>query len=227
MKKPLIGIVARVEYPGGTHKLVLNDEYRRKLISMGADVMMIIPSQLIDYGDVKYEEQKDLSTDEKEMIIRQIKMCDGVLLPGGFKTNLFDMFIIDYLIEHDIPTLGICLGMQQMANYKKEKLWNDKNESEINHFNLDSNEVHVVKIDKKSKLYEIIGKEEIMVNSRHNFHIVGNDLYDNVAYAPDGYVEAIEMKNKKFNIGVQWHPEGMEDGSSNKLFNSFIDACKG
>ena len=29
--KPLIGIVARVEYPGGTHKLVINDEYRYDL----------------------------------------------------------------------------------------------------------------------------------------------------------------------------------------------------
>ena len=51
-------------------------------------------------------------------------------------------------------------------------------------------------------------------------------LFDNVAYAPDGILEAIEMKDKKFIIGVQWHPEGLDDENSNKLFDYFINTCK-
>lgn len=223
--KPLIGIVARVEYPGGTHKLVINDEYRRKLISRGADVTLILPHGLIDYGDVPSKEQTPLTPDEEASIIRQINQCDGILMPGGFKTNNFDLFIMDYCIRNDIPCFGICLGMQILSFYKKEEIANDKNETEINHCVEDVDYVHEVTIDKNSKLYSIIGEEKFMVNSRHNYHAKDNPLFDNVAYAPDGILEAIEMKDKKFIIGVQWHPEGLDDENSNKLFDYFINTC--
>ena len=153
--KPLIGVIARVEYPGGTHKLVINDSVRRKLLAKGADVTLILPTGLIDYGDVKSEEQGALSETEKESIIRQIKNCDGLLMPGGFKTNNFDLFIMQYAIENDIPILGICLGMQILSFYKREEISNEKNETEINHCMEEEPYVHEVKLDKKSKLYSI------------------------------------------------------------------------
>ena len=55
--RPLIGIVARAEYPGGTKHLSLNEAYRIKLNSHGADAFMILPSQPIDYSTVRYGEQ--------------------------------------------------------------------------------------------------------------------------------------------------------------------------
>ena len=223
--KPLIGIVARVEYPGGTHKLVLNDEYRRKLISRGADVTLILPHGLIDYGDVPSKEQEPLTEDEKASIIRQIKNCDGILMPGGFKTNKFDLFIMEYAIENDIPILGICLGMQILSFYKREEVSNEKNDTSINHCMEDMTYVHQITVDKKSKLYSIVKEEQFLVNSRHNYHIKENKNFDVVAYAPDGIPEAIEMKDKKFVIGVQWHPEGLNDEQSNRLFDNFIKTC--
>jgi len=223
--KPLIGIVARVEYPGGTHKLVLNDEYRRKLISRGADVTLILPHGLIDYGDVPSKEQEPLTEDEKASIIRQIKNCDGILMPGGFKTNKFDLFIMEYAIENDIPILGICLGMQILSFYKREEISNEKNDTSINHCMEDMTYVHQITVDKKSKLYSIVKEEQFLVNSRHNYHIKENTNFDVVAYAPDGIPEAIEMKDKKFVIGVQWHPEGLNDEQSNRLFDTFIKTC--
>ena len=223
--KPLIGIVARVEYPGGTHKLVLNDEYRRKLISRGADVTLILPHGLIDYGDVPSKEQEPLTEDEKASIIRQIKNCDGILTPGGFKTNKFDLFIMEYAIENDIPILGICLGMQILSFYKREEISNEKNDTSINHCMEDMTYVHQITVDKKSKLYSIVKEEQFLVNSRHNYHIKENTNFDVVAYAPDGIPEAIEMKDKKFVIGVQWHPEGLNDEQSNRLFDNFIKTC--
>jgi len=223
--KPLIGIVARVEYPGGTHKLVLNDEYRRKLISRGADVTLILPHGLIDYGDVPSKEQEPLTEEEKASIIRQIKNCDGILMPGGFKTNKFDLFIMEYAIENDIPILGICLGMQILSFYKREEISNEKNDTSINHCMEDMTYVHQITVDKKSKLYSIVKEEQFLVNSRHNYHIKENTNFDVVAYAPDGIPEAIEMKDKKFVIGVQWHPEGLNDEQSNRLFDTFIKTC--
>ena len=224
--KPLIGIVARVEYPGGTHKLVLNDSNRSKLISRGADVTLILPTGKIDYGDVKTEEQGELSLDEKKSLLRQLKNCDGILMPGGFKTNNFDLFIMNYAIENDIPVLGICLGMQILSFYKRDEISNEKNETNINHCLIDEPYVHEVIIDKNSKLYSIIKKEKISVNSRHNYHAKPNSNFNTVAVAPDGIPEAIEMPDKKFVIGVQWHPEDMDDENANVLFDTFIKACK-
>ena len=223
--KPLIGIVARVEYPGGTHKLVINDEYRRRLISKGADVTLILPQGLIDYGDVPSREQEPLTQDEKDSIIRQIKNCDGILMPGGFKTNNYDLFIMEYAIDNDIPILGICLGMQILSFYKKEEIGNDKNETDINHCLPEYTYVHQVTVDTKSKLYSIVKEDKFLVNSRHNYHARPNDNFDVVAYAPDGIPEAIEMKNKKFVIGVQWHPENLHDEQADRLFDSFLASC--
>lgn len=224
MKKPLIGLIARVEYPGETGKLITNEFYRRAIIKHGGNPIVIMPPQDIDYTNTKYDNQNELTDEEKEMIIEQIKLCDGILMPGGFKINKFDRFISEYVTDNDIPLLGICLGMQIMANYKK-KLWLVKNDSFIEHRVLEGL-VHDVTLDKNSKLYSIIGKEKFMVNSRHFYHVEPNDQYDIVAISDDNYIEAIEKKDKKFNIGVQWHPESMDDNTSKKLLDTFINSCK-
>lgn len=222
--KPLIGIIARVEYPGDTHKLVVHEDYRRMIIENGGVPISILPVQGVDYTNTKYNDQEELAFEEKEMITRQIDLCDGILLPGGFKINKFDRFIASYVIENDIPTFGICLGMQILANYGRE-LWNERNDSFIEH-NVDDSIAHSVTLDKSSILYSIINEEKIDVNSRHSFHILQNDMFDVTSLSDDNYIESIEMKNKKFILGVQWHPETLKDDHSNDLFKYFIDTCK-
>ena len=44
-----------------------------------------------------------------------IKMCDGFILQGGTDYYDIDLAITKYLYQNNIPTLGICLGMQRMA----------------------------------------------------------------------------------------------------------------
>ena len=115
--------------------------------------------------------------------------------------------------------------MQQLANYGREKFENAPNESNVIHKNDDDTCMHDVDIVKDTKLYNIINKDNINVNSRHFYHIIPNELFVNSAYAKDGYIEAIEMTNKKFIVGVQWHPEDLNDDNSDALFNTFADAC--
>ena len=223
--KPRIGMVARVEYPGNTGKLVMNEIYRRTVIKYGGNPMMIMPTQDINYTETKYDDQEELTKEEKEMLIDQIKLCDGIIMTGGFKINKFDRFISEYVTDNDIPLLGICLGMQIMANYKK-KLWIVKNDSFITHKREEGDCFHKIVLDRKSRLYDIIKNDKITVNSRHYYHVEPNENYDIVAVTDDHYIEAIEMKNKKFNIGVQWHPEDMDDDTSKKLFEAFFNSCK-
>ena len=96
--------------------------------------------------------------------------------------TIFDRYILEYAIEKDIPTLGVCLSMQMTSCYK-ENIELIKNESSIEHFNLDDDLVHSVKIDKDSKLYQILNKDRIMVNSIHHYHGTENHIYKTVARA--------------------------------------------
>lgn len=224
--KPVIGIIGRVEYPGGTGKIAVNESVRRKVVRHGGNPLCILCPQDVDYTNEKYEDQKELTEEEKEMVIKQISLCDGILMPGGFKFLRCERFILDYIVENNIPTLGICLGMQLISNYKKEEIWNEKNPEGFNHSSPDVDYVHYVTLDKNSKLYSIIGKERFMVNSRHNYHALPTEYCEIVAVSDDNIVEAIEIKDKTFQIGVQWHPEDLEDEQANKLFDRFIEEAK-
>lgn len=160
------------------------------------------------------------NSNEFNQIKEIIDFCDGIIFPGGAGMKELDYELVKYLYEIDKPTLGICLGMQIMGKTfngrKREKIEDEKH--------LSSDEyVHNIIIKKDSLLYKIIGEEKIKVNSRHRNRIPYTNL-DCVAYSEDNILEAIEDKNKKFFMGVQWHPESlMEDVYSNKLFDYFIE----
>lgn len=150
-----------------------------------------------------------------------IDKCDGIILPGGDNIEKQDLNIISYLYKKDIPTLGICLGMQEIGYLFNGKM----NEiSNYNHLKKYDRYAHDINVIKNSKLYEIIGKDKIKVNSRHKDYLINTGL--NISSISD-VIESIEDKKKKFFIGVQWHPEDMLDYdiNSNKLFEFFIKSC--
>ncbi|RMG85069.1 MAG: gamma-glutamyl-gamma-aminobutyrate hydrolase family protein, partial [Chloroflexi bacterium] len=48
-----------------------------------------------------------------------------------------------------------------------------------------------------------------------------------VAKAPDGVIEAIEIPERRFAIGVQWHPEDIaDDAIQMRLFEAFVEATR-
>jgi putative glutamine amidotransferase len=149
-----------------------------------------------------------------------IKLCDGIILPGGEKTYDIDLKIARYLYENNIPTLGICLGMQIIAKTfdgNMDYLKDNKHQSNKIY-------VHQVNIKDNSKLKSILKDNKIMVNSRHNEYIINTNL-DIVAISDDYIIEAVEDKSKRFFIGVQWHPESINnDLYSKRLFDAFIDS---
>jgi putative glutamine amidotransferase len=86
---------------------------------------------------------------------------------------------------------------------------------------------HDINIREGTKLHDIFGTESLHVNSTH--HQAVKEPGDGIvitATAPDGVIEAIEMPEHKFCIGVQWHPEYEINMQETKLFESFVEACK-
>lgn len=151
-----------------------------------------------------------------------IDICDGIIIPGGDNIIKEELDIIKYIYEKDIPCLGICLGMQEMGYLFNGKI-NSLNS--LKHIKPELKYAHKVKIDKNSKLYEILNKEEINVNSRHKEYLEKTNL------KVSGYsdvIESIEDKNKRFFIGVQWHPESMikYDLDRRKLIEYFVEQVK-
>ena len=102
-----------------------------------------------------------------------------------------------------------------------------KNNTLINH-NQTKKYVHKVKILKDTYLSKIIKKRIINVNSRHSYHIEKLNKLKVSAYSLDGLIEGVEYTNKRFVIGVEWHPETTYDKDiySKRLFNEFIKICK-
>ena len=147
---------------------------------------------------------------------------DGFYLPGGDGWYSEDIKLIKYAKEHNIPILGVCLGMQEMSAFllKEDK---DITKKILNH----NTGEHLVSIKKNSFLYDIVQKQEIFVNSRHNDYIPKlSSLYVS-ARSLDNCIEAVELKEHPFFLGLQWHPESLyeTDLSSKKIFNTFFDKC--
>ncbi|MGF1507079.1 MAG: gamma-glutamyl-gamma-aminobutyrate hydrolase family protein [Chloroflexi bacterium] len=86
---------------------------------------------------------------------------------------------------------------------------------------------HPIRIERDTRLADILGQAEIQVNSLHHQAIkeVGSGLRV-TAHAPDGVIEAVEMPNKRFVLGVQWHPEALVRRMSEmrSLFQAFVAA---
>ncbi len=155
--------------------------------------------------------------DDYDNIIEMINMADGVVVPGGRRGgSKMELDIIRYLYDNDIPTFGICLGHQSIG-----KVFGGTKQKVLGHMARNKKYVHYVNINKDSLLYEIIGKERILVNSRHKNMIINTNISVS-AYSDDGTIEAIEDKTKKCFIGIQWHPESIMDDDNKKIFDYFI-----
>lgn len=231
--KPIIGIVGRSDVATEDYNVICcYESIRKSVIKSGGIPILILPNQDVEYELEKPKDMNRLTMEEKENLKKVIDLCDGILMPGTYKLFEYDRVIYNYALEKDMPILGICGGMQLMGiNDKTSEEIKEiliKNNTSLSHFKKGEKYVHKVNIQKNTLLEKILNKNEIIVNSRHNLHL---DKADNLVvsgYSEDGFIEAVEVPNKKFVIGIQWHPESMieYDEAAKKIFSAFIESCK-
>lgn len=227
--KPVIGIVGRITLVDGNVRNAVTDSERRAIIGAGGIPFLILPPQNIDYYHLKGNEVPPMTEEEKAMLDEQLSFCKGIVLPGGNRMYEYDYYVLEYAICHDIPILGICMGMQVMWNYPRYTK-NIKNETSIEHHSKEPF-AHSVTLLDSSLLCKICGEVSFQVNSQHHYHInekETSNYYQIVGYSEDGLSEAIECPRNRFNIGVQWHPELLLEESeiSKRLFAAFLSYCK-
>ena len=136
-------------------------------------------------------------------------------------------------LARDLPVFGICGGQQLLNVVLGGTLVQhipDAVENCLEHEqpNPRTEPGHAVAIAPGTLLRAIVGVEEMAVNSAH--HQAAERLGENVAVnavAPDGVIEGIEHPAYRFCLGVQWHPEyGISQGDR-RLFDAFVEACRG
>ena len=116
MKKPIVGLVCRKNVIADQAEIVCVEGTRKALVQAGASCFLIISTQGIDYKTLSPKEVAPYTETEKKDLYRILEMCDAIVMPGGTMWYEMDELIAKYCIDYDKPLLGICLGMQILAN---------------------------------------------------------------------------------------------------------------
>ncbi|MCM1466832.1 MAG: CTP synthase [Alistipes sp.] len=185
-----------------------------------------------------------------------LKDVDGILVPGGFGNRGIEGKIsaIKYAREHNVPFLGLCLGMQlSIVEFARNIIgYSDAHSVELApatthpviHLMPDQEGIDDIGgtlrlgsypcvLDKTSKAYELYGQETIHERHRHRYEV--NNDYRNAlsengmklsGISPDGrIVEMIELPSHPWFVATQAHPEfKSRPNRPHPLFKGFIKA---
>ena len=234
-KNPLIGITGNL----GDKGCELAQGYYISVVKAGGTPVVIPPHK------------------DKESILSLLDTLDGLVLSGGGDINPLllgeeplpqlhsvcperdetELFLAREAFHRQIPTLGICRGIQMMAAVLGGKVYQDiyvqgegaklKHSQDMPRYTAS----HTVNIKEGSTLQSIVGnKQTLAVNSFHHQAVSdpGQHLMIS-ATSPDGIIEAVESNEDKALLGVQWHPECFilnNDQSMMSLFRWLINEAR-
>lgn len=192
--------------------------------------------------------------DDAERVLKGVVHLHGILLPGGndIDPNLygeeilpengplepvrdrFELPLARWALEHKVPILGICRGMQVLNVAAGGTLYQDipsQTKTRLQHRQKAPRDyaTHVVHVAEGSLLARALGVTAARVNTFH--HQAVREVAPGFvasAHATDGIVEAIEAPDHPFALGVQWHPEAMQKGDPVQaaLFTYFLEAAR-
>ena len=204
---------------------------------------------------IRWIDSETLTPETYEVILSDL---DGILVPGGFGSRGIEGMILaaKYAREHKVPYFGICLGMQIMViEYARQAGLRDANSGEfdaatpnkvIDFMPGQSDEVakggtlrlgaYPCEIAPGTTMERCYGASEISERHRHRYEF-NNDYRDFLTKAgltlsgtsPDGrLVETVELTDRPFHVGVQYHPEfKSRPNKPHPLFRGFIAASLG
>ncbi|HWR42723.1 gamma-glutamyl-gamma-aminobutyrate hydrolase family protein [Sporomusa sp.] len=146
----------------------------------------------------------------------------------------YELLVVKAAAELKKPMLGICRGIQIINVAYGGTLYQDVSQitgCSIKHFQTTAQREalwHTVSIEPQSVLATILGQQAIRVNSYH--HQAIKNLAPGfivTAGSKDGVIEAIELQNEHFVLGVQWHPEMLAEKSPSMLalFEKLVKAA--
>ena len=139
--------------------------------------------------------------------------------------DALEIAIAKAAIERDLPVLGICRGFQILNVVQHGSLVQDvpghrpeEREGLVEHRD--------VSVRPGSRLAKATGGAPLTVNSRHHQAVtkdtLGRGLVATVVV--DGLIEAFELEDRRWVVGIQWHPERTSEVSpeARRIFEAFV-----
>lgn len=129
--------------------------------------------------------------------------------------DTFELALCREALERDLPILAICRGIQVLNVATGGTLVQDipsqikgavDHDSKAERWQM----AHPVKVLAGTRLREILRKDVVAVNSFHHQAVraPGSRLVVSAVCEADGVIEGLEATDRRFVVGVQWHPEG-------------------
>jgi putative glutamine amidotransferase len=232
MKRPVIGICAAIERArwGAWDTLVLLSprNYSLAVQREGAIALMLSPD--------------DAVADDPEQLL---DMIDGLILAGGSDVDCgsygaephpetrgtnadrdrFELALAQAAFERDMPVLGICRGMQMLNVARGGTLRQHIEGVDVHRHTPGVFGDHEVDLDGDSLAARAAGSERVAVKSHHHQGVedLGDGLRVTGRAPDDGEIEAIELPERQFVLGVLWHPE--EDEQS-RIIGALVEEAR-
>lgn len=189
--------------------------------------------------------------------IEVLDMLDGLIVSGGGDINPdvfeqqrhektdgvddardgFEIALTRAAAERNMPTLAICRGIQVMCvafggslhQHVPDVANGVEHRQHVAGFTQHQASHRVTFENTPNPVSDIVGKDEMMVNSFHHQSLSNvPEPLKLAGRADDGVIEAIWHQEMTFGIGVQWHPEMLaathEDHA--RLFTALVEACR-
>ena len=204
--------------------------------------------------DIKWIDSEGL---EDRDLDAELGDVDGIIVPGGFGNRGIEGMIAaaGYARTHDVPYLGLCLGMQiAVIEYARNVLgladansgeFDEQCENKVIHF-IPGQSEHIDKggtlrlgaypcvLGEGTRIAGFYGTDRISERHRHRYEF-NNEYRDRFTEAgltlsgisPDGrLVETVEISDRAFFVGVQFHPEfKSRPDRPHPLFREFVAAA--
>jgi putative glutamine amidotransferase len=238
MARPVVGICTALERARwgmwDQQAVLLARSYVEAVQQAGALVLMLPPDELLleDPGEV-------------------LDLLDGLVLAGGAdidpagygeeahpetldtvpERDRFEIALVLAAVERDLPVLGICRGMQlinvayggSLLQHLPERFGHHEHLRVVGTFD---GADHDVDLDEGTLAARAAGETHHATKSHHHQGIdrLGEGLQISGCSSMDGLPEAIEMPDKRFVLGVQWHPEADE---TSKVLGALVAEATG
>jgi putative glutamine amidotransferase len=226
MSKPVIGITAYREParwgPWDVEAVLLPDAYVRAVESAGGYAVLLPPGAAVELLD----------------------RLDGLLLAGGADIDperygaevapetaglrpdrdASELVLAAAAASRDVPTLGVCRGMQVMVvaaggsllQHVPQHVGHEGHRPAPGTYGS-----HPVSLTPGSRLHDVLG-DSLVVSSSHHQGVADAGKLTVSGWADDGVVEGVEDPLRRFAIGVLWHPEVRDD---RRLFDALVNAA--
>jgi putative glutamine amidotransferase len=238
--RPLIGIPGHSDYRAESRRpIYCNNRAYTHAIEHAGGIPLLIP--LLD----------DLTSLEK-----LLPRLDGILLTGGVdiqpslygekphplidvpdvRLDEFELAITRWALEADLPTLGVCRGMQLLNVALGGDLYQDLDDQYPGNLRHCRRELprtqisHCVYIEPGSRMEAVLGTRELWVNSLHHQAVKHAGKGVRISgRAEDGVAELLEVPEYTFVLAAQCHPEEIYtvEPACARLFKAFVQACGG